>query len=58
MFGGEWRIDRAGSRATLAIAPFEPMAVTERTALEDEAMGLLAFTANGADAEIVVLAAT
>jgi DNA glycosylase AlkZ-like len=58
MFGGEWRIDRAGSRTTLTIAPFEPMAVTERTALEDEAMRLLAFTANGADAEIVVLAAT
>ena len=26
MFGGEWRIDRDGHRATLTIAPFEPIA--------------------------------
>ena len=58
MFGGEWRIDRDGGRATLTIAPFEPIAATERSALEDEAMRLLGFTANGADPEIVVLAAT
>jgi hypothetical protein len=58
MFAGEWRVDRAGHRATLRIAPFEPMTATERTALEDEAMRLLAFTANGADPEIVVLATT
>ena len=46
------------SRATLTIAPFEPIAASERAALEDEAMRLLAFAANGADPEIVVLAAT
>ena len=57
MFGGEWRIDRDGHRATITIAPFEPIGATERTALEDEAMRLLAFIANGADPEIVVLAA-
>ena len=58
MFGGEWRIDRDGHRATITIAPFEPIGATERTALEDEAMRLLAFIANGADPEIVVVAAT
>ncbi len=26
MFGGEWRIDRDGHRATITIAPFEPIA--------------------------------
>jgi hypothetical protein len=58
MFGGEWRIVRDGHRATLTIAAFEPIAATERTALEDEAMRLAAFIATGADPEIVVLATT
>jgi len=56
MFGGEWRIERAGRRATLTIAPFEAIPARERPALEDEAMRLLAFTTHGADPEIVVLA--
>ena len=58
MFGGEWRVVRDGRRATITIAPFEPIAASWRTAIEDEAMGLLAFIANGADPEVVVLAAT
>jgi hypothetical protein len=58
MFAGEWRIDRDGRRATLTIAPFEPIAATERVALEEEAMRLLGFIANGAEPEIVVLATT
>jgi hypothetical protein len=58
MFGGEWRIDRDGQRATLTIAPFEPITATERTALDDEAVRLLAFIGDGADPAIVVLAAT
>jgi winged helix DNA-binding protein len=58
MFGGEWRIDRDGHRARLTIAPFDPIAATEHVALEEEAMRLLGFIANGADPEIVVLATT
>jgi hypothetical protein len=58
MFGGEWRITRDGQRATITIAPFEPIAGTERRAVEDEAVRLLAFSAEGADPEIVILAAT
>jgi hypothetical protein len=58
MFGGEWRIERAGPRARLTIAPFEPIPTTERPTLEDEAMRLLAFIANGADLEIIVLPTT
>ena len=58
MFGGDWRIVRGGRRATLTIAPFEPIAATGRTALEDEAVRLLAFIADGADPAIVVVAAT
>jgi hypothetical protein len=57
MFGGEWRIVRDGHRATITIAPFERIAASERTALEDEAARLAAFIANGADPEVVVLAA-
>ena len=58
MFGGEWRIVRDGGRATITIVLFEPIAATERTALEEEATRLLAFAANGADPAIVVLATT
>jgi hypothetical protein len=58
MFGGEWRIDRTGSRARLTIAPFEPMTATERVAIDDEATRLLAFLANGVGPEIVVQTAT
>jgi hypothetical protein len=35
----------------------ERIAASERTALEDEAARLAAFIANGADPEVVVLAA-
>jgi len=57
-YAGTWRIMRDGPRATITIAPFEPIAATERRALEDEAVRLLAFTTEGADPEIVILAAT
>jgi len=57
MYAGTWRTIRDGRRATMTIAPFEPIAATDRRALEDEAVRLLAFTAEGADPEIVVLAA-
>ena len=42
----------------MTVAPFEPIAGSERTALEDEAARLLAFAAPDADPDIVVRAPT
>jgi len=56
MFAGEWRIRRDVSRATMTISPFEPIAAATRAALEDEASRLLAFVADRADPELVILA--
>jgi hypothetical protein len=51
-FAGAWRITR-GERPTLTIEPFEPVARSARSVLEEEAARLLEFAA-GADGEIVV----
>lgn len=40
---GTWRVERAASRATVFLMPFERLGVTARRALVDEASGLVRF---------------
>jgi len=42
---GTWRVDRVGGRATLAMAPWEPVSPADRSAVDLEAAGLLDFVA-------------
>jgi hypothetical protein len=41
---GTWKIHRKGGRAVLAVAPFEPLAAGEVSAVEEEGERLLQFT--------------
>jgi hypothetical protein len=45
MVRGMWKMDRRRGAATLLISPFEPLARSDRAALEKEAMALLRFAA-------------
>ncbi|HZM72380.1 MAG TPA: winged helix DNA-binding domain-containing protein [Candidatus Polarisedimenticolia bacterium] len=42
-FAGTWRVIRKGGRATLEIRTFEPLAVGDREAVDEEGLALLAF---------------
>ena len=50
---GTWRITRTRGSATLHIAPFEPLAPPDRTALTEEGARLLAFAAAGQSHDVV-----
>ena len=55
---GTWRVDRARSGATAVITPLRPVSRGERSALSDEAVGLLAFLApDGATHDVRVAGA-
>jgi Winged helix DNA-binding domain len=45
--GGEWRLAREGSSATLTISPLTPLNAADRHDVEDEGRGLLGFAAAG-----------
>jgi hypothetical protein len=50
-----WRVQRAGSRATLAVEPYGTLRRTDQDEIETEAASLLAFVAGDADDHDVIV---